>query len=144
MFIKILSSIALLYVVLAGVTYYNYKRPVMFFGYFFPTSIEIWSWLLIGPVLMLIFGIASVAVGTIMLSPAISLYFGKVWIAFVCMVGLGFLTPYTSLFVFNGVVIKFDFPLNLVFGYITFIILGVGFFAIGVLLLSPILLFLFI
>lgn len=144
MFLKILFSVMLLYVVLAGATYYDYKRPVEFFGHFLPRSFELWQWLFIGPVVMFVIGIVFGAVGIIILSPIIFLYFGKVWIALTCLIALGFLTPYTSLFRVNGIAVKYDFPLNLIFGYITFLILGLGFFAIGIFLLSPILLFLLI
>ena len=136
----------LLYVVLAATTYYNYKRPVIFFGYSLPFSFGIWEWLFVGPVILLVSGIGFSLVGVALLSPFVLYYFGLEWLALFCLIAFGFLTQYTSLFKLNvnGVSLKFGFPLDIPIGLITFWVFGAFYLVIGVLLISPVLLLIYL
>lgn len=141
MFLKIVLSFVLTYIVLAGATYYDYKRPVEIFGHYLPRSYWFWQWFIVGPAIVFFVGIWFGFFGAVLLSPIIFLALGKMGLAIACAAGLGILTQYTSLIKFNGIVYKFDFPINVATGFVQFLVFGLLYFLIGAVLLSPVLVY---
>lgn len=136
-----LISVGLLYVVLGLATYYDYRWPVQIFGHYLPRSYWFWQWFLVGPAIVFFVGIWFGFIGAVLLSPIIFFALGKIGLAIACVVGLGILTQYTSLFTLNGIVYKFDFPINVVTGFVQFLVFGLIYLLVGAVLLSPILVY---
>lgn len=139
MVLKILESVVVLYVVLACVTFYNYKHPIQLFGYQAPTSFYIWEWFAFGPIILMVMGVCFCLVGAILLSPILLFLIGMKWTAILSLFILFYLTRFASLIRLNGVVLKFGFPLDNIIGIVVFLILGTAYSIMGILFLSPLL-----
>lgn len=138
----ILYSVVLLYAVLALVTYYDYKWPVVIFGHYLPRSLSLPAWLGLGPIIMLGIGIVFAFMGAVLLLPILLFLVGYNWLALIALVVYGYLARDNSLVNINGILIKFDFPFNIPVGLLSFWVVGAGYLLIGVILLSPVLPFL--